>query len=92
MVVTDVKVTNSEGKISLKFSSRDSKAIAFPYKLKRVNKENGEEFVHVSYFGAPLEWGKIEALGTTYLVDITKMNEIIEDLEYFDPESNYFWV
>lgn len=42
--------------------------------------------------GATLEWGRIEALGTVYQVEASKASELLQDLEYFDPLSNYGWL
>ena len=61
-------------------------------RLLRINKRTGEKLVHTSCFGATLEWGRIEALGTVYQVEASKASELLQDLEYFDPLSNYGWL
>lgn len=88
----DYKITSAkfeEGFITLEHSKTNE--IYVPCRLARINKVTHQQTVHWQNY-APQPWLMMNALGTTYNVAVSKMQEILAYLDSMDTENVYRFI
>ena len=92
MLTPDYKITSAkyeEGFITLEHSKTNETYVSC--KLAKTNKATNQIMVHWKDY-SPGQWLFIKALGSTYNVAVSKMQEILAYLNSMDTENVYSFI
>lgn len=92
MITPDYKITSAkfeEGFITLELSKTNETYVSC--RLAKTNKATNQTMVHWQDY-APQPWLMVGALGTTYNVAVSKMQDILAYLNSMDTENVYSFI